>query len=74
MAKIDFIERHEYSRYAQGTNFKKGDYLKVFVSFIAHFTDGSYKEISRSDIWKLSGKDGQRINQNVLDACKGKNY
>ena len=72
MAKIDFITRNTHSRYAQGTNFVKGDYLETVVSFIAHLMGGGAKEISRADIWRLSGKNGQRITKNVLDACKGK--
>lgn len=69
--KIERIERVETGRFVQGTNFVKGDFIPMAVSFIVHVIGEAAFEVSREKL--LSSSPGrERITDSFLDSFKGK--
>lgn len=66
------VEKIVEKRWAQGTNFNKGDFIPEIVSYVAKVVGMGLIEISREAILSVfSGR--KRISGNLLDSMKGMN-
>ena len=77
MAKIKYIRRIDEGVITKGTNFVKGDYIPLIRRYYAYLNNGKIMELSRGVIKKMikdvTGKDVQRITEQMLEKLKGAN-